>query len=133
MAFKYYAHVVNEVVKSIHKCDETHLNTILKPREGKGTWIECDANTFGGKVWDWSTGNETSGTPLRKNYPNPGYKYDAAVDAFHPPRPYDDYGTLCNSWTLNADTYQWVAPSNPPDPAKFYKWKESTTSWEEIT
>ena len=40
---------------------------------------------------------------------------------------------LCNSWTLDANSYQWVAPSNPPDDGKFYLWKESNTSWEEVT
>ena len=133
MSYKYYAHVLNQVVKSVHKCDETHLNTILKPREGKGAWIECDANTHAGKVWDWSTGKEVSGTPLRKNYPNPGYLYDSGKDAFYPPRPYDAFGKLCESWTLDDDTYQWRAPSNPPNDGKLYKWKEANTSWEEWT
>ena len=59
--------------------------------------------------------------------------YDAEKDAFIPPRPYDAYGTLCASWTLNSDSCQWVAPSNPPDRTKIYKWKESNTSWEEVT
>jgi len=133
MAFKYYAHVLNQVVKSVHKCDETHLNTILRPQAGKGAWIECDANTHAGKVMDWSTGQEVSGTPLRKNYPSKGYTYDAEKDAFIPPRPYDAYGMLCASWTLNDDSCQWIAPSNPPNATRVYKWKESNTSWEEVT
>ena len=43
------------------------------------------------------------GTPFRKNYAAVGYTYDQQRDAFIPPKPYD-------SWVLNEDTCNWVAP-----------------------
>ena len=44
---------------------------------------------------------------IRKNYAGIGYTYDAARDAFIPPRPGPE-------WTLNETTCQWVNP-NPPE------------------
>jgi hypothetical protein len=71
------------------------------------------------------------GTPFRKNYAGIGYTYDAARDAFIPPKPY-------NSWVLNEDTCLWDAPVAMPadagtgEPPKRYTWDEATTSWVEI-
>ena len=44
---------------------------------------------------------------IRKNYAGIGYTYDAARDAFIPPRPGPE-------WTLNETTCQWLNP-NPPE------------------
>lgn len=44
---------------------------------------------------------------VRKNYPGIGYTYDAARNAFIPPRPGED-------WTLDEDTCRWIDP-NPPE------------------
>ena len=83
-----------------------------------GTWKKTSYNTHGGV-------HSLGGTPFRKNYAGIGYSYDAAKDAFIPPKPYP-------SWTLNEDTCQWAAPTAKPDDGKRYEWNEGTTSWDEI-
>ena len=62
---------------------------------------------------------------IRKQYAGIGYKYDATLDAFIPPQPFE-------SWTLNEETAQWEAPTPYPDDGKRYSWDEATTSWVEI-
>jgi len=69
--------------------------------------------------------NVKGGKPLRKNYAGIGYTYDAARDAFIPPKPYP-------SWVLNEDNCQWDAPIPRPDDGKFYAWDEETTNWIEV-
>ena len=65
---------------------------------------------------------------LRKNYAGIGYTFNAGIDAFVPPKPY-------NSWVLNEITAQWEAPVAMPedagtgDPPKMYTWDEDTTNW----
>jgi len=66
------------------------------------------------------------GTPFRKNYAGIGYTYDAARDAFIPPRPY-------TSWTLDSNKCIWEPPVEYPSDGKQYTWNEDTTSWDEIT
>lgn len=67
---------------------------------------------------------------IRKNYAGIGYTYNADIDAFVPPKPF-------NSWILNTDLAQWEAPVAMPedagtgDPPKMYSWDEPTTSWVE--
>ena len=63
---------------------------------------------------------------LRKNFAGVGYTYDAAKDAFIPPKPFA-------SWTLNEDSCQWDAPVAHPDDDKFYNWNEDTQAWDEIS
>ena len=80
---------------------------------------------FGG---DWKQTSYNGN--FRKNYAGIGYTYDADLDAFIPPQPF-------NSWILNTDLAQWEAPVAMPedagtgDPPKRYSWDEPTTSWVE--
>lgn len=84
-----------------------------------GTWKKTSYNTVGGV----HTGG---GTPYRKNYAGIGFKYDNALDAFIPPKPFA-------SWTLNEDTCLWEAPTPMPvEEGKFFTWDEDTTSWKEV-
>ena len=61
---------------------------------------------------------------VRKNYAGIGYTYNAGLNAFVPPKPF-------NSWVLNNDTAQWKAPTPMPTDGKKYLWDEATTSWVE--
>jgi hypothetical protein len=80
-----------------------------------------------GGTWKQTSYNGT----FRKNYAGVGYTFDAARDAFIPPKPY-------NSWVLNEDTCLWESPVAMPadagtgEPPKQYTWDEATTSWVEI-
>lgn len=70
-----------------------------------GTWVQTSYN-----------GN------IRKNFAGVGYTYDAVRDAFIPPRPF-------NSWVLDDDSCQWVAPIQRPSADGNYTWDEETESW----
>ena len=84
-----------------------------------GTWKKTSYNTIGGV-------HTNGGTPFRKNFAGIGFKFDAAKDAFIPPKPFA-------SWTLNATTCQWDAPTPMPvEEGKMFIWDEETTSWKEV-
>ena len=88
--------------------------------ENEAIGIEFCTNLLGGR-WVQTSYNAN----IRKNYAGIGYKYDATLDAFIPPQPFE-------SWTLNEETAQWEAPTPYPDDGKRYSWDEATTSWVEI-
>lgn len=75
---------------------------------------------FGGNWLQTSYNNK-----IRKRYAGIGYSYDAALDAFIPPKPFP-------SWTLDNATADWVAPVPMPTDGKMYSWDEATQSWVEI-
>jgi len=60
---------------------------------------------------------------IRKNYAAIGYTYDADLDAFIPPTPFE-------SWTLNEDSAQWEAPVPYPEGELMYQWNEELGDWE---
>jgi hypothetical protein len=57
---------------------------------------------------------------IRKNYAGIGYTYDANLDAFIAPKPFE-------SWVLDEDTATWEAPVARPEGN--YAWDEPTVSW----
>lgn len=75
---------------------------------------------FGGTWLQTSYNNN-----IRKRYAGIGFTYDAALDAFIPPKPYP-------SWTLDNATADWVAPVPYPTDGKSYVWNESTQTWDEV-
>ena len=84
-----------------------------------GTWKKTSYNTQGGV-------HALGGTPYRKNYAGIGYTFDAARDAFIPPKPF-------NSWLLNETSCLWEAPVAYPTDGKMYTWNEAGQSWDEVT
>jgi hypothetical protein len=58
---------------------------------------------------------------IRKNFAGPGFRYDADLDAFIPPRPFP-------SWTLDEQACQWFPPIPFPDGDGYY-WNENSASW----
>ena len=66
--------------------------------------------------------HSSGGVPFRKNYAGIGYSYDAARDAFIPPKPY-------LSWLLNEDSCLWQAPVPMPDDGQQYQWDEDAQQW----
>jgi hypothetical protein len=77
---------------------------------------------------------------MRVRYAGIGYSYNAALDAFVPPQPYE-------SWTLDNETADWVSPLGPApelteaevEAMSFYRWDEeayqadNTTGWVLVT
>jgi len=84
---------------------------------------------FGGGVWKKTSYNThkgrhlNGGVPYRKNYATIGGTYDSSLDAFIPPKPFD-------SWVLNNETCDWVAPIPIPDQNGIYEWNETNQKWE---
>jgi hypothetical protein len=75
---------------------------------------------FGGN-WKQTSYNHS----MRKRYAGIGYSYNAAIDAFVPPKPFA-------SWTLNSESASWDPPTPMPTAeGKLYSWNEETTSWDE--
>ena len=73
-----------------------------------GTWIQTSYNAT-----------------IRFNYAGVGFSYNAQLDAFIPPKPF-------NSWLLVEETCQWEAPVSYPDDGQIYTWNEETLSWMEV-
>ena len=99
-------------------------NNALNSSNEEATGIEFLTQWSGG----YSNWKQTSyNGNLRKNYAGIGYTYDAARDAFIPPKPF-------NSWVLDEATCRWQAPTPmPTTEGKFYYWSEDDLSWREIT
>jgi hypothetical protein len=100
--------IVTEVIVGI---EETELIEGLDPE----TWYAnfrgqtCKRTSYSGNI--------------RKNYAGIGFTYDADLDAFIAPRPFD-------SWILDEETCQWVAPVAYPTDGFTYVWNENKREWE---
>jgi hypothetical protein len=81
-----------------------------------GEWVQTSYNTAGGVHLNGKF-------PIHKNYAGIGFNFDGV--GFYAPAPYP-------SWTLNADSYLWEAPTPAPSDGKKYEWDEATLSWLEI-
>jgi hypothetical protein len=68
-----------------------------------GMWVATSYNTRGGVHYDPQTGEPSAdqSKALRFNYAGIGYTYDAARDAFIPPKPHPDA-------VLDEDTCLWI-------------------------
>jgi hypothetical protein len=107
-AFLDNENIVTEVIVGI---DETELIDGLDPE----TWY----GQFRGQVCKRTSYNGN----IRKNYAGIGYTYDAARDAFIPPKPFD-------SWLLDEGTCQWNSPVPYPTDGFTYNWNEADIDWE---
>lgn len=133
----HYAKVLDDKVINVITAEAEFFDTFVD--DSPGEWIQTSYNTRGGKHYDPDSGDEDSGTPVRKNFASVGYVYDRTADAFYEPRPLDKDGELSESWTLNNTTYQWDSPIAYPSDGKKYDWDESlyksdnTKGWVERT
>ncbi len=79
---------------------------------------------WSGGYSNWKQTSDLS--KYRKHYARIGFLYDADLDAFIPPKPF-------NSWLFNADLCVWQPPVAYPDGGKNYLWDEDTISWKEVS
>jgi hypothetical protein len=100
--------IVTEIIVGI---DETELIEDKDPE----TWY----GEFRGQVCKRTSYNGN----YRKNYAGIGYTYDAELDAFIAPKPFE-------SWVLDEDTATWEAPVAKPEGDYF--WDEATVSWKPV-
>ena len=104
--------VDNKDTADVNGVEKEHIGAAFCEKLLGGTWKQTSYN-----------GN------LRKNYAGIGYSYNADIDAFVPPKPYD-------SWLLNEETAQWEAPTPYPEDVgteenpKLYTWNEETQEWD---
>jgi hypothetical protein len=121
----HFAKVNNGIVEQVIVAEPEFFDTFVDSSPGQ--WIKTSYNTRGGKHYDPETGELSADQTkaLRKNYAGIGFTYDAAKDAFIPPKPF-------NSWLLDEDTCLWNAPVAYPDDGGRYKWNEETTSWDAV-
>jgi hypothetical protein len=85
--------VANSDTSDAEGVEKEHIGAAFCERLFGGTWKQTSYN-----------GNK------RKNYAGIGFTYNADIDAFVPPKPF-------NSWTLNNETAQWEAPVAMPEDA----------------
>ena len=105
----HYAKVNEGIVETIVVAEADYIGTL------EGTWIQTSYNTI--------RGIHTNGdTPLRYNYAGIGNVYDTELDVFRSSQPYP-------SWTMDAQTYDWVAPVECPDDDNEYAWNEENQDW----
>jgi len=99
----HYAKVENGIVTNVIVAEQEFIDSgaVGDPT----TWIQTSYN-----------GN------IRKRFAGIGYLYDAELDAFIPPKPF-------NSWILDTTTASWKAPIEQPNDDKNYIWNEDTLSW----
>lgn len=114
----HFAKIVNNIVETVIVVSNENIQNkdfpesesigqdYLKSLGFDGEWLQTSYN-----------GN------FRQRYAGIGYSYNANMDAFIAPQPY-------NSWTLDNVTGEW----NPPVPFPegddpFYFWDENTSSW----
>ena len=121
----HFAKVNNGIVEQVIVAEPEFFDTFVDSSPGQ--WIQTSYNTRGGKHYDPETGELSADQTkaLRKNYAGVGFTYDAAKDAFIPPKPF-------NSWLLDEDTCLWNAPVAYPDDGGLYQWNEETTSWDAV-
>ena len=120
----HFAKVVNGTVEQVIVAEPEFFDTFVDSSPGE--WIQTSYNTRGGVHYNPETGESDGGVALRKNYAGIGFTYDAAKDAFIPPKPY-------NSWNLNEETCLWEAPVAYPEDGNMYTWNEDTTNWDLVT
>lgn len=117
----HFAKVQNGKVTKVIVAEPEFFDTFVD--DSPGQWLQTSYNTRGGIHYDPETGEPDGGVALRKNFAGIGYDYNASLDAFIPPKPYD-------SWVLNEETCLWEPPTPYPDDGEMYQWDESTTSWQ---
>ena len=106
----------NKIVTQVIVVSNAELIDNGVESEAKG--IAFCASLFGHDRWKQTSYNGN----IRKNYAGVGYTYDAQLNAFVAPRPYQ-------SWTLDTISCQWKPPVPYPEDGGRYVWHEASKSW----
>ena len=140
----------DKLIKNGVENEEVGIN-YLRNCFGWENWKQYSYNTGSGKYWVYNrqgfdeNGVETMAEKIegpdqskafRKNAAGIGSTYDPVRDAFIPPRPTNEDGSVVfSSWTLNEETCNWDPPIDYPNTTTdgildSYDWNESTQSWD---
>tara|TARA_B100000131_G_C18084985_1_gene599732 strand:- start:8 stop:391 length:384 start_codon:yes stop_codon:yes gene_type:complete len=116
----HFAKVIDNVVQQVIVAEQDFINKL----PDKDKWIQTSYNTRHGV-------HINGGTPLRGNFAGVGMHYNPDKDYFYHNRPWDKFGTRCDSWVFKEEDLNWHPPTAIPDDGKFYLWRESDRSWVE--
>ena len=119
----HFAKVENGIVTQIIVAEQAFINFL----DDADDWIQTSYNTHAGIHYAANTAppipdDGARVMTLRKNFAGIGYTYDAELDAFIPPKPF-------NSWLLDESTCLWDAPKPYPNDGKVYEWNEDSRKW----
>jgi hypothetical protein len=106
----HFAKIENNIVTQVIVAEQDFIDMI------GGEWVQTSYNTIHGK-------HLLGGEPLRGNYAGRGFTYDRELDVFIPIKQFD-------SWVLNTEIYDWVAPIQKPDYPSY--WDEEILDWVKI-
>ncbi len=95
----HYLKIIDGIVEKVIVADADFFDIFVD--DSPGNWIESSQGSIGDT-------------------------YDAARNAFVPPKPYPSY-------TLDESNNVWQSPVAHPADGKVYEWNEDTTNWVEIT
>lgn len=121
----HFAKIENGIVVNVIVAEQDVIDSGLFG--DPASWIQTSYNTRGGVHYmpNSDTPSEDQSKALRKNYAFIGSPYDAELDAFLPPKPYD-------SWILNTQTCLYEAPiPYPDDQLHVYSWNEQNQRWDQ--
>jgi len=119
----YYAELDNQdnVLRVIAVNDNDNLDPVTQLETEEAGIAFCKSLYGEETIWLKTSYNNN----IRGNYASEGYLYIREHDIFMPPKPF-------NSWTLDVDNAEWVAPVEyPVEPVGVYKhWNEELQQWE---
>jgi hypothetical protein len=110
--------VENVIVTSNEELDEGE-SWIAENLEG--TWVKTSYNTR-------KNAHSLGGEPLRKNFAQPGFTYNAEIDAFIPPKAEGE-----EDFIINEELGIWIPPIAVPADADFVVMYGPDYSFEDIT
>jgi len=97
--------------------------------ENSTGWTKCKQTSYNSRHGIYYTPNTTEQDPdqtklFRGTHASVGMIYDETNDIFKIKQPYP-------SWTWNASSYEWEAPTSKPDNPEpdYYMWDEGSQSW----
>jgi len=119
----------NNVVTQVIVVDNKDITDPFTGQEDEILGVAFCKKLLGGNWVQTSYNNK-----IRKRYAGIGYKFDKALDAFLPPKPFP-------SFVLNSETADWESPVGPApalteaQTAAFsrYEWDEENGAWELVT
>ncbi len=88
---------------------------------GDGTESEAVGASYCSSILGGRWIQTSYNSKIRKNFAGQGFVYDDGMDAFVPPKPFP-------SWTLDAESCQWLPPVPFPEGDGYY-WDEDSSSW----
>lgn len=105
----HFAKIENNTVVNVIVAEQDFIDTM------DGEWVQTSYNTKGNQ-------HAHGKQPMRGNYAGIGDVYDRENDVFYEQKPFA-------SWSLDTQTWTWLAPVPKPDDENLYSWDEENQTW----